>query len=64
MKRRAMNYVAQALLDIRKGVVAIDEASRRETTDNFILRVKELQQELEVMIEVVTCIQEQQELEV
>jgi len=64
MKRQAMNYVANCIPDLKKGVENIEKASRIETLDCFCLRVKEVEHELAVMREVVTTIQHQQELEI
>lgn len=64
MKRQAMNYVANCMPGLKKGVNEIERASRMETLDQFCLRVKEVEHELAVIRDVVTTIQHQQELEV
>lgn len=63
LKRQGMNYVANAARDLRKGINELETASRMESHENFILRLSALRNELDVMAEVVTAIEDQTELE-
>jgi hypothetical protein len=64
VKRHAINYVANCIVDLRKGVNQLEAASRIETLDNVQLRIRELKHELDLMAETLDVIHNQQELEV
>lgn len=64
MKRHTLNYVDNALRDIKRGINNLESLSRTESLDNFILRLREIKREFEVMEEVVTSIEDQLALEV
>ena len=64
IKRDTRNYVDNCLRDIRKGLTAIEQASRMESLENLLLRIRACKRELTIMEEVVTTIEDQQELEV
>jgi hypothetical protein len=63
MKRQAINYVANCIPDLKKGVNAIEAASRTETHENVCLRILALRKELDLMAETIAVIHDQQELE-